>query len=103
MQRLQRCLGSDFTDEGVCATFVQGDTKMSPSTNRVAVITGASQGIGASLVQAFAARSYKVVATSRTIKQTDDPNVISVPGEVSDVKTAQRVVRSALEHFGRID
>ena len=70
---------------------------------KVAVITGASQGIGAALVQAFRSRGYAVVANSRSIKATDDPNVAIVQGDVADPNTAKLAVARALERFGRVD
>jgi NAD(P)-dependent dehydrogenase (short-subunit alcohol dehydrogenase family) len=70
---------------------------------KVAVITGASQGIGAALVQAFRSRGYAVVANSRSIKATDDPNVAIVQGDVADPNTAKLAVAQALERFGRVD
>ena len=50
------------------------------STQKVAVITGASQGIGAGLVDAYRKLGYAVVATSRTIAPSDDPDVLDRPG-----------------------
>jgi NAD(P)-dependent dehydrogenase (short-subunit alcohol dehydrogenase family) len=70
---------------------------------KVVVITGASQGIGASLVKAYRDRDYRVVATSRSIKQGGDPDVIAVAGDIGDPATAERVVAEALARFGRID
>lgn len=70
---------------------------------KVAVITGASQGIGASLVRAYRERDYRVVATSRSIQQGDDPNVLAVAGDIGDLATAERVVSEGLSRFGRID
>ena len=70
---------------------------------KVAVITGASQGIGASLVKAYRDRNYRVVATSRSIKQGADPDVLAVAGDIGDPATAERVVAEALSRFGRID
>jgi NAD(P)-dependent dehydrogenase (short-subunit alcohol dehydrogenase family) len=70
---------------------------------RVAVVTGASQGIGAGLVQAFKDRNYRVVATSRSIKPVSDPNVATVQGDVSAPDTSERVFKTALERFGRVD
>jgi NAD(P)-dependent dehydrogenase (short-subunit alcohol dehydrogenase family) len=70
---------------------------------KVAVITGASQGIGAALVQAFRSRGYAVVANSRSIKATDDPNVAIVQGDVADPNTAKLAVAQALQRFGRVD
>lgn len=70
---------------------------------KVAIITGASQGIGAGLVEAYRERNYRIVATSRTIKQISDPHILTVAGDIGDPATAARVVNTALEHFGKID
>jgi NAD(P)-dependent dehydrogenase (short-subunit alcohol dehydrogenase family) len=70
---------------------------------KVAVITGASQGIGAGLVKAFRDRNYRVVATSRSIKQGRDPDIVAVAGDIGDPATAERIVKTASARFGRID
>ena len=70
---------------------------------KVVVITGASQGIGAELVKGYRDRNYRVVANSRSIKPSSDPDVLAIPGDIADPKTAQHVVSQALERFGRID
>ena len=70
---------------------------------KVAVITGASQGIGAGLVKAFRGRNYRVVANSRSIKPSGDSDVLAVPGDIADPDVARRVVAEGLERFGRID
>lgn len=70
---------------------------------KVAIITGASQGIGAALVKAFRDRNYRVVATSRSIKQTSDPDIVAVRGDIADPATAEAVTREAMSRFGRID
>ena len=70
---------------------------------KVAIVTGASQGIGAALVKAYRDRGYRVVATSRSIKQGADKDVVAVAGDIGDPKTAEAVVQAALEHFGRVD
>ena len=70
---------------------------------KVAIVTGASQGIGAALVKAFRERDYRVVATARSIKQTGDEDILAVRGDISAPETAQRVVREAIQRFGRID
>jgi NAD(P)-dependent dehydrogenase (short-subunit alcohol dehydrogenase family) len=70
---------------------------------RVAFVTGASQGIGAALVQAFRSRGYRVVANSRSIKAIADPDVIAVPGDIADPRTADLLFEAALKHFGRVD
>lgn len=73
------------------------------SNQKVAIITGASQGIGAGLVKAFRDRDYRVVATSRSIRQTGDKDIVAVPGDVADPATAKAVAREAMARFGRID
>jgi NAD(P)-dependent dehydrogenase (short-subunit alcohol dehydrogenase family) len=76
---------------------------MTERDNKVAVITGASRGIGAALVGAYRARGYSVVATSRSIRPATDPEIVTVAGDISEPETAQRVIDAALERFGRID
>lgn len=73
------------------------------SEQKVVIITGASQGIGAGLVRAYRDRNYRVVASSRSIKPDTDADVLAVPGDISQPETAERVVREALERFGRVD
>jgi NAD(P)-dependent dehydrogenase (short-subunit alcohol dehydrogenase family) len=70
---------------------------------KVAVITGGSQGIGAGLVKAFRDRDYRVVATSRSIRQGHDPDIVAVSGDIGDPATAERIVEAADARFGRID
>ena len=74
-----------------------------PDSRKVAIVTGASQGIGAGLSAAFRRAEYAVVATSRSIRPSDDPGFLTVPGDITEAETAQRVVEQALERFGRID
>lgn len=69
----------------------------------VVIITGASQGIGAELVRAYRDRNYRIVATSRSIKPSADPDIHTVPGDISKPATAERIVLEGLERFGRID
>jgi NAD(P)-dependent dehydrogenase (short-subunit alcohol dehydrogenase family) len=73
------------------------------SQQKVVVITGASQGIGAGLVKAFRDRNFRVVANSRSIKPSSDPDVITVAGDIADRAVAERIVGEALSRFGRID
>jgi len=70
---------------------------------KVAVITGASQGIGAALVKAYRDRSYRVVATSRSIKPSNDDQVLAVPGDIADRNAAERAITEGVARFGRID
>jgi NAD(P)-dependent dehydrogenase (short-subunit alcohol dehydrogenase family) len=70
---------------------------------KVAVITGASQGIGAALVKAYRDHNYRVVATARSIKPPNDDDVLAVPGDIADRKTAERAISEGVARFGRID
>ena len=70
---------------------------------KVAVITGASQGIGAALVEAYRERNYRVVAVARSIKPSNDDDVLAVAGDIADPKTAERAIAAGLDRFGRID
>jgi NAD(P)-dependent dehydrogenase (short-subunit alcohol dehydrogenase family) len=71
---------------------------------KVAVITGASQGIGAALAGGFGRAGYAVVGTARsTFAPGEDHDVVTVAGDIADRQTAQRVVDRALDRFGRID
>jgi NAD(P)-dependent dehydrogenase (short-subunit alcohol dehydrogenase family) len=76
---------------------------MSTHGQQVAIITGASQGIGAGLVAAYRKLGYAVVATSRTIAPSDDAAVVTVQGDITDPATVQRVIGEAIERFGRVD
>jgi NAD(P)-dependent dehydrogenase (short-subunit alcohol dehydrogenase family) len=71
--------------------------------DKVAVITGASQGIGAALVAAYRDAGFRVVANSRSIRPSQDPNIVTVAGDIADPKVADRVIAEAIEKFGRID
>jgi NAD(P)-dependent dehydrogenase (short-subunit alcohol dehydrogenase family) len=70
---------------------------------KVAVITGASQGIGAALVQAYREWDYRVVATARSIAPPDDSDILAVPGDIADARTTERVIAEAVGRFGRVD
>jgi NAD(P)-dependent dehydrogenase (short-subunit alcohol dehydrogenase family) len=75
-----------------------------PTVNqKVAVITGASQGIGAALVQAYRKQGWAVVANSRSIKASDDAEVVTVAGDIGDPAIARTVIETAVRSFGRVD
>jgi len=76
---------------------------VSGTERRVAVITGGSQGIGAGLVAGYRQRGWAVVASARTIKPGEDPDVVTVEGDISEPATADRIIGAALERFGHID
>ncbi|WP_064710096.1 SDR family NAD(P)-dependent oxidoreductase [Rhizobium bangladeshense] len=70
---------------------------------KVVVVTGASQGIGAEVVKAFRKLDYRIVATARSIKHFGDENILSIAGDIGDPTTAQRVISEAVARFGRVD
>ena len=77
------------------------------NTQKTAIVTGASQGIGAGLVEAYLSRGYSVVANSRNIIKTNpfpaSPNLALVGGDIGDPNTAAKIVEAAVSRFGRID
>src|SRR3954469_18761940 len=73
------------------------------STRKVAVITGASQGIGARLVRGFLDRGFRVVANSRSIEAVASADMLAIAGDIADPAVADRVIGGAVETFGRVD
>ena len=76
---------------------------MTEREQRVAIITGGSQGIGAGVVAGYRGLGWAVVANSLKIQPSDDPDVLTVAGDVADRATAEQIVSQALGRFGRID
>jgi NAD(P)-dependent dehydrogenase (short-subunit alcohol dehydrogenase family) len=70
---------------------------------KVSVITGASQGIGAALVAAYRTRGYSVVASSLSIAPSTDPDVLTVPGDISQAGPGREIIAAAISKFGRVD
>ena len=70
---------------------------------KVAIVTGASQGIGAGVVVAYRKLGYAIVANALDIGVSDDPDVLTVAGDISDPVIGRGVVAQALERFGRVD
>ncbi|MEY9886813.1 NAD(P)-dependent dehydrogenase (short-subunit alcohol dehydrogenase family) [Catenulispora sp. MAP5-51] len=73
------------------------------TTKKVAIVTGASQGIGAALAQAFRQRGYLLVAVARSMPASEDPGVLAVSGDLSQPGTGARIVEQTMARFGRID
>jgi NAD(P)-dependent dehydrogenase (short-subunit alcohol dehydrogenase family) len=80
---------------------------VSSNEKPVAIVTGASSGIGLGIVQALLDRGYRVVGTSRTITKskelTSSADLVLVDGDVSKKETAVKVADAAVKDFGRID
>jgi NAD(P)-dependent dehydrogenase (short-subunit alcohol dehydrogenase family) len=70
---------------------------------KVVIVTGGSQGIGAGIVAGYREQGWAVVSNALTIKPADDPAVLTVEGDVSQPATADRIVGEALARFGRVD
>lgn len=77
------------------------------STRKTAIVTGASQGIGAGLVNELQKRGYNVVANSRNVTRANpfaaSANLALVDGDIGDPRTAAKIVDTAVSRFGRID
>ena len=76
------------------------------TSKKTVIVTGASQGIGAAVVQAFLGRRYNVVATSRSISKAGfapSPNLALVEGDIGEAATAEKVAQTAIDKFGSID
>lgn len=75
--------------------------------HKTAIVTGASQGIGAGLVEAFLKRDYRVVANSRNITKTNpfppSAHLALVDGDIGAPSAAAKIVDTAISRFGRID
>ena len=72
-------------------------------TGKVAIITGGSQDIGTGLVAGYRGRGWAVVASARTIRPSEEPDVLTVEADITDPAAAGRIIGAALERFGRID
>ncbi|EWM11894.1 SDR family NAD(P)-dependent oxidoreductase [Kutzneria sp. 744] len=73
------------------------------AAQKVAIVTGASQGIGAGLVAAYRKLGYRVVAVSRSIEESGDPEVLAIRADLSRPGAGVEVVQQTLATFGRID
>lgn len=72
-------------------------------SKKVAIVTGASRGIGAELATRFRGAGYGVVGTALSIPSSEDSDYVTVAGDIAQAETAQRVVEEAADRFGRID
>ena len=73
----------------------------------MAIVTGASSGIGLGITQALFERGYGVVANSRTVSKSKDlkpsANLVLLDGDIGEHETAVKAVGAAVKHFGRLD
>ena len=77
------------------------------SQRKTAIVTGASQGIGAGVVKVFVERGFNVVANSRNVTRSTEvaasDNVALVDGDIGKPATAARIIETALARFKSID
>ena len=77
------------------------------STRKTAIVTGASQGIGAGIVKGFVERGFNVVANSQKVTRSTEvaasDRVALVEGDIGDPATAARICEAALSRFQSID
>ena len=76
---------------------------MNETGQKVVIVTGGSQGIGAGLVDGYRQRRWAVVTNSLNIKPSKDPDVLTVKGDISEQATADKIIGQALDRFGRVD
>src|SRR6202007_971885 len=76
---------------------------MGETGQKVAIVTGGSQGIGAGLVEGYRQRGWGVVANSLNIPPSQDPDVLTVKGDISRQATADEIISRATDRFGRVD
>src|SRR6516225_3677670 len=85
---------------------VKSLTGAAMASKKTVIVTGASQGIGAAVVQEFLDRGYNVVATSRNVSKAGfapSPNLALVDGDIGHASTAEKVAQTAVSKFGSID
>jgi len=79
------------------------DTTGAGTGQKVAVITGATGGIGSAIVTAYRGLGFAVVATSRSISRSEDPQVLAFSDDLVEPGAGERIVAAAMDRFGRID
>ncbi len=89
--------------EAALRRFSNGWRDIMGAEQKVAIVTGASQGLGEAIVKGYRDRNWRVVANSRSIKPSSDAGVLAVAGDIGDPEVAERIVKQALGQFGRVD
>src|ERR1700694_836728 len=70
---------------------------------KVVVITGASRGIEQQLSKAYRQIGYQVIASSRSMRESDDPAILVIEGDITRPETAEGILGAVAARFGRID
>jgi NAD(P)-dependent dehydrogenase (short-subunit alcohol dehydrogenase family) len=76
---------------------------VSDTEQKVVIVTGGSQGIGAGVVDGYRRRGWAVVANSLNIKPSTDPDILTVKGDISEQSTADQIISQAIDRFRRVD
>jgi NAD(P)-dependent dehydrogenase (short-subunit alcohol dehydrogenase family) len=76
---------------------------VSVTEQKVVIVTGGSQGIGAGVVDGYRQRGWAVVANSLSIEPSTDPDILTVTGDISEAATADQIISQAMDRFGRVD
>jgi NAD(P)-dependent dehydrogenase (short-subunit alcohol dehydrogenase family) len=76
---------------------------MSEADQKVAVVTGGSQGIGAGIVSGYRQEGWAVVSVARTAEANEDSLVLPIEADLTDPSAAAEIVRQTMEKFGRLD
>src|SRR5258708_21104398 len=95
--------GWDITSVNSAPDYRRRKEANMSTEQKVAVITGASQGIGAALVEAYRHRDYRIIAIARSIRPSNDNDILAVAGDIADRRTAERSIAEGVARFGRID
>jgi NAD(P)-dependent dehydrogenase (short-subunit alcohol dehydrogenase family) len=92
----------------VAETLDPGDPALLSVSGRVAIVTGASAGLGARFAKVLAAHGADVVVTARRLEKLqsladEHPTIVPVSGDITSEEHRQQVVETALDRFGRVD
>jgi NAD(P)-dependent dehydrogenase (short-subunit alcohol dehydrogenase family) len=89
------------------AAYATADEANVASKQKTVIVTGASQGIGAGVVQSFLDRGYNVVANSRKITKSgafsESDHLARVDGSIGESAVAAKIVETAVQKFGSLD
>jgi NAD(P)-dependent dehydrogenase (short-subunit alcohol dehydrogenase family) len=92
----------------VTLTCIQFNMTSEPLAGRVAIVTGASSGLGARFATVLAEAGARVVACARRVERLEElaagnPSIHAVACDVTDDAARRSLVETTLERFGRVD